>query len=415
VGGDISFAFGLAAHYTLDDIQAITPTGLGIAFNTASTVWPDVSQITNAYVIGGQFQALSSDTILNSATPGLTLSVWVYCNNYASSYPAIMHLDNCTGDLHFYNCLNAPQIALRWSELGTVELRDCPPLGLLNCLDSSIDTLQLANNSSASFVSLAGGSTTAVPPCLVQSNLVINQLTALAAGSVNVFSTVYQNATDIIVRNSTLSGGTIVPGSPGAISGRISWANYNGTAGDHRLYTGLVTITSDTTTRHAASGYSWKVIGTNNAATAAYPVKLPLGNIYCVANQAVTISVWLYRTNTGCGAALAIPKGRIPGASADARTAMTAAINTWEQVSITFTPTADCIVPVRLEFGPVLITQSVYFDDFSASQSGTAPDFKTLDFAGLTGRPCLGPAAQSFAASGGGLLSQRGFTGGLPD
>jgi hypothetical protein len=414
VGGDVQFGFGSSAHYVLDDIQAIIPGEYGISFGSASNLIPDVSQLTNAYVIGGQTYPIVSDITLNSATPGIAFSVWVYSSRFSPC--TLLNLDTCTGEFHFYNCLQSPQIALKWSELAILEVRDGAPLSLLNCADSTIDTLIVSGSTSTSCILLTGGSIVAAPSNVAQANLVINQLTLTASGSVSAFNGLHETSADIFVRASTLSGGgTITPGGPGAISGRISWANYNGTAGDHRIYTGLVTVTSDTTTRHTASGNSWKVLGGNNQATAAYPVKLPLGNIYCLANQAVTISVWMYRTSTSFGAALAIPKGRIPGAVADARTAMTAAINTWEQVTITFTPTADCIVPVRLEFGPVVLNESVYFDDLQVSQSGTAPDFKTLDFAGLSGRPFLGPAAQSFAASsGGGLLSQRGFTGGLP-
>jgi len=76
----------------------------------------------------------------------------------------------------------------------------------------------------------------------------------------------------------------------------------------------------------------------------------------------------MYRTNTGLTARLMCKGGQIAGVATDVSTAMTAAATTWEEVTITFTPTEIGVVEILAEcWGGT--TYSLYVDDFSATQA----------------------------------------------
>jgi hypothetical protein len=69
------------------------------------------------------------------------------------------------------------------------------------------------------------------------------------------------------------------------------------------------------------------------------PILLKLGTVVCAASSAVTVTARMRRDNTGLTMRLICPGGQITGVSTDVSSDMTAAADTWETVSITFTPT----------------------------------------------------------------------------
>jgi hypothetical protein len=78
---------------------------------------------------------------------------------------------------------------------------------------------------------------------------------------------------------------------------------------------------------------------TSSTATATSPLLLKLGTVVCAASSAVTVTARMQRSNTGLKMRLICPGGQITGVSNSVFSDMTAAANTWEMVSITFTPT----------------------------------------------------------------------------
>ena len=142
----------------------------------------------------------------------------------------------------------------------------------------------------------------------------------------------------------------------------------DGNALNHQQYKNNGTTSSDVTVRHTAAGISWKLSPTSSTfVTSTYPYYMPVAKVACAAGTLVTASVWMYRTNTGLTARLMCKGRQILGVNSDVSTLMTAAINTWEAVIITFTPTEVGVVELLAEcWGGT--TYSLYVDDFSVSQ-----------------------------------------------
>ena len=86
------------------------------------------------------------------------------------------------------------------------------------------------------------------------------------------------------------------------------------------------------------------------------------------AGTLVTVTARMQRSNTGLTMRLECPGGQISGVSSDVSADMTAAANTWETVTITFTPTAAGGVDIyAYAFGGT--TYSGYVCNLTASQA----------------------------------------------
>lgn len=156
--------------------------------------------------------------------------------------------------------------------------------------------------------------------------------------------------------------------SPAGFDGRLVLANYDGVAGDHRQYTDGGVIQPESSIRHTASDVSQKMSVTSTTRTASYPLSLLLGPFTVESGDAVTVSVWLYRTDTAITGRLVMRGGQIAGAASDLVDAMSGSATTWEQVSVSFTAaeTGAFVVEVQA-FGGT--THSVYVDDLDVEVS----------------------------------------------
>jgi hypothetical protein len=89
----------------------------------------------------------------------------------------------------------------------------------------------------------------------------------------------------------------------------------------------------------------------------------------------------------------------------DATATMTAGVDTWEQLSLTFTPTAKGFVTVRLISRSAGAAGKAFFDDFSGGATGT----QGLDYF----RRAEPIGALVAGSSGGGLKFNPGLQGGM--
>ena len=127
-------------------------------------------------------------------------------------------------------------------------------------------------------------------------------------------------------------------------------------------------VSAATDQRHTASGISWKMQPTNTARNSTWPVTLSLAKVACAANSLVTVKAWMRRTNTGLTMRLVCKGDQIAGVSSDVVSAMTAAADTWEELTITFTPTEVGVVEITAEaWGGT--TFSGWVDDMTISQA----------------------------------------------
>lgn len=147
--------------------------------------------------------------------------------------------------------------------------------------------------------------------------------------------------------------------------GVLKVSRYNNTDNDHRIYMENASCLSQTTVRHTASGIAWALAPTSANVSNVFPFIVPIGT-YAVGAGSTVIKVWLRRTNTGLTLMLVCPAGRLPGMTSSVSASMTAAANTWEEVSITIAPTSSGVVELEVwAYGGT--TYTGYIDDLTVN------------------------------------------------
>lgn len=145
-----------------------------------------------------------------------------------------------------------------------------------------------------------------------------------------------------------------------------SYSNkHDQTANNHVIFMNAGKIQTDTAIRHTASGVSWKIMPTGVGWSSDFPLWLKVGVIYGKASTLTTASLWMYRDNAGLTMKLACRGGQIAGIASDVTSSITTT-STWEQISISFTPTEDG--PIEIEawaYGGT--TYNGWVDDFSVA------------------------------------------------
>lgn len=150
--------------------------------------------------------------------------------------------------------------------------------------------------------------------------------------------------------------------------GRVFSMNHDNTSGLHYLFLDQGLIRPQTSVRYSNSGYAWSMAPTSDYRRDNYPLGFTLANVAVNANAQVTIKAWMRRSNTGLTMRLRVKGGQISGVTNDVISYMTAAADTWEQVSLTFTPTEIGAVEVLAEcWGGS--TYTGYVDDLTIIQA----------------------------------------------
>ena len=200
----------------------------------------------------------------------------------------------------------------------------------------------------------------------------------------------------------------------------VALGKFGGVTTDHRVYTNLGNIFSETSVRHTASGYAWKIMPTNALAGLNAPLifplpQMPLLQIAVNANAQVTVKAWLRRSNTGLSLALACRGGQIAGVDADLRTDFddsgVGGVNNWAETTLLINPTESGIIEIEVwAWGGT--TYAGYIDDLTITQAGgpVRADLLTLDLVKNGHIWCMVPAGP---AAAGGLLVNPGMSGGL--
>ena len=131
---------------------------------------------------------------------------------------------------------------------------------------------------------------------------------------------------------------------------------------------GMGTINQQTSVIDSPATTAWQMRPTAVEAAAASPLMLKLGTVVCAASSLVTVTARMRRTNTGLTMRLVCPGGQISGVATDVITSMTAAADTWQTVTITFTPTKAGAVDIYAHaFGGT--TFSGYVSNLTAAQA----------------------------------------------
>jgi hypothetical protein len=153
----------------------------------------------------------------------------------------------------------------------------------------------------------------------------------------------------------------------GGSDGRIYSMNLDNTANNHYIYTDFGMIRPQTSIRYTNSGFAWSMSPTSDYRRDNYPLGFPIGKVAVSANSLVTVKAWMRRSSTGLTFRLRLKGGQIAGVTNDIISYMTAAADTWEQVSIGFTPTEAGVVEILAEcWGGT--TNTGYIDELSIIQ-----------------------------------------------
>lgn len=132
----------------------------------------------------------------------------------------------------------------------------------------------------------------------------------------------------------------------GTLSGQvIRCTNVAGNAWDSRVYTRAVTQTMTQGTVHGATAQSLSLQLNDYLGFIGLPYTARIGRVACVANKTVTFSTWMRRSTQFVNAGIMVQAGSVAGI-VDAQAQGVAANATWEQVTLSFTPTENGVVDV---------------------------------------------------------------------
>ena len=179
----------------------------------------------------------------------------------------------------------------------------------------------------------------------------------------------------VTILNSSIAETTkITTGSAGySLNGRLIMRNFNATANDHRTYFGssMGEIFSETSVRHTASGLAWRISPKSSFINQYHPVVESLGFVNVNASAAVTLKLWMRRTNTNLVGTFRVRGGQIAGVSTDQTASISAAADTWQELTLTFTPTETGAVEMEVltYASDGATTYNLYIDDFTPSQA----------------------------------------------
>lgn len=173
--------------------------------------------------------------------------------------------------------------------------------------------------------------------------------------------------TELYFNNFTINDGTDVAPS-GSVVGFIYFNRLDNTDNNSWVYqTGFGTVNQQTAVVDSPATTSWRMRPTSTNAAANSPLLLKLGTVVCAASSAVTVTARMRRDNTALTMRLVCPGGQITGVSTSVSSDMTAAANTWETVTITFTPTKAGAVDIYAHaFGGTAF--SGYVSNLTATQ-----------------------------------------------
>jgi hypothetical protein len=165
----------------------------------------------------------------------------------------------------------------------------------------------------------------------------------------------------------TIGGLANTDTNPRRNGSRVTETNIGGDSTAHKITYPDYTVASETSVRHTASGLAWKVSPTALSFMDWCPADMVLATIAVAASAPVIVKCWARRTNTGLTVGIKLRQGAIPGVTSDVTDEVTVAADTWEELSITFTPTQAGVVEIEgYCYGGT--TYSAYFDDLTVTQ-----------------------------------------------
>lgn len=179
---------------------------------------------------------------------------------------------------------------------------------------------------------------------------------------------VYVFTGSVFLKNCTINESLELDAYPFG-NARIYSSNHDNVSGNYLIKTDNGIIRGQTDVRYTNAGYAWSLAPTSTTfRISTYPLDFKIATVAVSANSQVTVRAWMRRNNTLLNLGLRIKGGQIGGVASDITSYMTAAVDTWEQVSLTFTPTEIGVVEILAEcWGGS--THTGYVDDLTIIQA----------------------------------------------
>lgn len=209
-------------------------------------------------------------------------------------------------------------------------------------------------------------------------------ITANDNGGYGVNASVNVTKIDGLATSGNTSGGLVVTGKLFLNNATINEATKITTSSDPAIFAyvsrystykalihsnNAIVVQDSNAQLHGAASISWKHDPTT-AHTTDIPVVQPLQPFAVAASALVTFKIWLYRTSTNVEGRVRLRGYVTPGVDADVTATITAAINTWQELTVTCTPSSAGVVQIDLESYSVNgSTGTVYFGDATVSQA----------------------------------------------
>lgn len=189
------------------------------------------------------------------------------------------------------------------------------------------------------------------------------------SSSGNAAGILFSSYGELYLNNFTINEAIETEVSAG-VAGGIAYSNRHDNTDNNSwvFLAGLGTVNQQSSVVDSPATTAWQMRPTTTDATAISPVRLKIGTVVCAASALVTVTVRMRRDDTGLTMRLVCPGGQISGVANDVSADMTAAANTWETVTITFTPSKAGAVDIyAYAFGGT--TYSGYVCNLTAAQA----------------------------------------------
>lgn len=169
-------------------------------------------------------------------------------------------------------------------------------------------------------------------------------------------------------------------GAGGSPDGKFYIQDYNG-PGTAAIYLGNGTVSSggapcyfelQTGDVRTSGSKAWKYYGNGfGAYYSGMTHSIKLASVAAVANKLVTVTCYVKKNNAYQDVALIVPALFLPGYTSDIVTTYSGTPGTFQQLTITFTPTADCVFDIKglISYVSSVAATDAVFDDLSVTQA----------------------------------------------
>lgn len=187
--------------------------------------------------------------------------------------------------------------------------------------------------------------------------------------SVSEYRSIWRNLNTLVYN--CLFDDTIEIATDQAVNTSVLWSyNHDQVAGNHWGFTFRGTVNWQTTIKQGSDPGAWRVVLINaSSRPESVPIRFQIAQIAVEANKQVTVKAWVKKDNgttVGCKIMVEGSTFTLPGIT---ETSATAANNTnWQELTITFTPTQEGVVPIWFESFFISGNSNTYVGSITVTQ-----------------------------------------------